>query len=62
MDMAVVDALARAAKALDAASASFGLNRGEYGALDDMMSMWLMAEAESARAAIDKARPRPRES
>ena len=53
MDLVVIDALDRAAKALDAASAAVALNRGEYEALGDMMSMWLMDEAEAVRSLLE---------
>ncbi len=50
MDLETIEALERAAKALDAASEAMGAGLGERPQLAEMMALWLMDEASAARS------------
>ena len=52
MNTETIDSLTRAANALDAASAIFALSAGEISALNTMLSMWLLDEAEALRRTV----------
>lgn len=50
MDLETIEALERAAKALDAASEAMGAGLGERPHLAEMMALWLMDEASAVRS------------
>lgn len=56
MDLETIEALERAAKALDAASEAMGAALGERPQLAEMMALWLMDEAGAVREAADRRR------
>ncbi|MCR2027705.1 hypothetical protein [Adlercreutzia muris] len=55
MDIEAVEALSRAASALEAASEAIVADPGERPGLCGMMALWLAEEAERARDAVEGA-------
>ena len=52
MEMNIVDVLARAASALDAASEEMTANPGRHSELSAMTALWLMEEADKLRSIL----------
>ena len=52
MDLDIIEAIERAAKALDAAGEAVGAGLGERPQLADMLALWLMEEAGRLRDAL----------
>lgn len=56
MSLDTVEALERAANALDAASEAVGCGLGDRPQLADMLALWLMEEASALREIADRRR------
>lgn len=52
MELDAIEAIERAAKALDAASEAVGSGLGERPQLAEMLALWLMEEAQRLRDAL----------
>lgn len=52
MDLDIIEAIERAAKALDAAGEAVGAGLGERPQLAEMLALWLMEEAGRLRDAL----------
>lgn len=52
MDLEIIEAIERAAKALDAAGEAVGAGLGERPQLAEMLALWLMEEAGRLRDAL----------
>lgn len=57
MDLGTVEAVERAAKALDAASEAVGGGLGDKPELAGMLAMWLMEEAAALRSVLSGPTP-----